>query len=278
MRNPLLLIATGGQGIGKSYTSLKQAIYQAYVAKFKRSSLIFDTNGEYAAYEIDGVTHRIKAIGHGNNDIIKFGNTKVPEVRRIAPFHANGMPMAPEEAEALLTRAVTFYRGGTLIIEDLNRIYGDSLPQTITGLLCNVRHRNCDVVFHLQSIGRILPKMRQNTKIIRYHYQLDSIEDSREKLAGEIEIYKIAEKMVNKQQDEGNTHFLIYVYREIKKLKGNFSNRMLSEAIQDYISENERVIKPLLIKRDLKGKKINSYETALNQKTVELFKKYQGNE
>ncbi len=275
MRSPILLIPTGMQEIGKSYTSLKQAIYQAYIAEHKRGALIFDTNGEYAEYEIDGKMHKIKAIAH--NEIVKYGNNKVPEVRRIAPFHPNGMPFSPEEAEVLLIRVINQYRGGTLIIEDLNRIYGDALPQSVSGLLCNVRHRNCDVVFHLQSIARILPKMRQNTKIIRYHYQLDSIEDSKDKLAGEVLIYYIAEKLVNKQFENGNRHFFVYIYREIKKIKGAFSPKMFAEAIQEYISENERVIKPLLVKKDAQGKKVHSYEQALNLKTVELFKKYYGN-
>lgn len=263
------------QEIGKSYTSLKQAIYQAYIARHKRSSLIFDTNNEYGVYEIDGIKHKIQTIGH--NDIIKFGNSPTFEVRRIVPFHPNGLPMSPDEAEQLLIKVINHYRGGTLIIEDLNRIYGDSLPQEVSGLLCNVRHRNCDVVFHLQSIGRILPKMRQNAKIIRYHYQLDSIEDSKEKLAGEIEIYKISEKLVNTQFEGGNRHFFVYIYRENKKIMGKFSPRMFTEAIQEYLSENMRIIKPLLEKRDNKGKKINSYEQAHRIKTEELFRRYYGN-
>lgn len=264
------------QNIGKSYTSLKQMLYQAYFAKHKRNGLIFDTNGEYGEYEIDSKIHRIKEIGHG--DIIKYGNSTANEVRRIAPFRTNGGPLTPQETEILLIKAINQYRGGTLTIEDLNRIYGDALPQSISSLLSNVRHRNCDVIFHLQSVGRILPKMRQNTKIIRYHYQLDSIEDSKDKLAGELEIYKIAENLVNKQFESGNQYFFVYIYREIKKIKGAFSPRMFSEAIQDYLSENERAMKHLLQKRDLKkGKKIYSYEQAINIKTTELFKKYYGN-
>lgn len=187
------------------------------------------------------------------------------------------MPMSPEETEQLLVKVINYYRGGTLHIEDLNRIYGDALPQSVTGLLCNVRHRNCDVTFNLQSVGRILPKMRQNTKIIEYHYQLDSIADSEDKLKGEAEIYFIAEKLVNKQFSLGNKRFFVYIYREIKKIKGAFSPRMFTEAIQEYLSENEKVFKPLLNKRDASGKKIYNYQQALNAKTIELYHKYWGN-
>lgn len=274
-RSPILLIASGMQEIGKSYTSLKQMLYQAYIAKNKRSSLLFDTNGEYNSYVIDNKAHHIPMISQ--DQLVQFGNATTNEVKRITPFHPNGMPMSPEETERLLIKVITFYRGGSLMVEDTNRIYGDSLPTSVSGLLCNVRHRNCDVVLHLQSCARILPKMRQNTKVIRYHYQLDSIADSRDKLAGEVEIFYIAEKLVNKQFDGGNKYFFVYIYRETKKIKGAFSPRMFSEALQDYISENPKILTPLLVKRDGSGHKVNSYEGALNQKTMELFKKYYGN-
>lgn len=275
-RHPMLIIPTGMQGVGKSYLSLKQAIYQAYMAKNTRKALLFDTNGEYGAYEIDGTIHRIQTINH--NEIAKYGNNKVPEVRRIIPFHPNGTPMSPEETEVLLVRVITQFRGGTLIIEDLNRIYADALPKSVSGLLCNVRHRNCDVVFHLQSIGRLLPKMRQNTKIIRYHYQLDAVADSADKLLGEAEIFYIAERIVNAQYEAGNIRFFVYIYRETKKIKGAFSPRMFTAAIQDYLSENPSTTRPLEVKRDLKtGKKLYTLEQAIDIRTRELFKKYYGN-
>lgn len=279
VRSPILIIPTGAQDIGKSYQTLKQALYQAYISKTPRQTLLFDTNNEYEFYEVDGKMHNIKSIGQTDADILKYSNSKISEVRRIVPFRQNGMPMSPEEAEKLLVRAIELYRSGTLVIEDLNRLYGDSLPVSISGLLVNVRHRNCDCVFHLQSIARVLPKMLQNAKVIRFHYQLDSIINSAEKLKGEIEIYQIAEKMVTKEYDKGGTHirFFVYIYRMERKLKGAFSNRMLAESIQDYISENQRILKPLLEKRDKNGKKIYNYQQALNMKTLELFNKYNGN-
>ena len=278
-RSPILVIPTGAQDIGKSYQTLRQAIYQAYLSKTPRQTLLFDTNNEYEFYEIAGKTHNIKKIGITDADILKYSSSKIPEVRRIVPFRPNGLPMSPEEAEKLLVRVIELYRGGTLVIEDLNRLYGDALPVSISGLLVNVRHRNCDVVFHLQSIARVLPKMLQNAKVIRFHYQLDSIVNSSEKLKGEIEIYQIAEKMVTKEYDKGGTHirFFVYIYRMERKLKGEFSNRMLAEAIQEYISETPRILKPLIEKRNATGQKIYNYQQALNMKTLELFNRYNGN-
>lgn len=275
MRNPILLLASGMQGIGKSYTSLKQMIYQAYVAKHRRKGLLFDTNNEYAEYEIDGKIHRIQKINH--NEIIKYSNSQTPEVRRIVPFHANGAPMSPEETEKLLVQCLDQFRGGTLLIEDLNRIYGDALPLKLTGALVNVRHRNCDVVFHLQSIGRILPKMRQNTAIVRQHYQLDGIDDSSEKLGGEAEIFYIAEKMINKQHSEGNVRFFVYVYREIKKIKGAFSPKMFADACIEYMDEVPSTTSRIMNRRGADGKKMYNYGDAQKIKLNELYKKYYGN-
>ena len=62
-----------------------------------------------------------------------------------------------------------------------------------------------------------------------------------------------------------------------RKLKGAFSPRMLADAIQEYISENQKVLKPILEKRDVSGKKIYNYQQALNMKTLELYNKYNGN-
>lgn len=275
-RHPFLLIASAIQGGGKSYETVRQMIYQAYVANFKRNGLLFDTNNEYAKMVIDGVTHHISVIGH--NDIVKFSNQPKKEVRRVVPFHPNGMPMSPEETEKLLIKVVTEFRNGTILIEDLNTIFGDSLPVSISGLLCNVRHRNADVIFHIQSIGRLLPKILQNARIIRYHYQLDDVALSSEKLKGEIEIFYIAEKLVNKQYEQGNIRFFVYIYREIKKIKGQFSQKMFADAIREYIYDHPKTTAQLEKRRDASGKKIYTYEDAVKIKVHELFKKYYGND
>lgn len=278
MRVPMLICASGLQGVGKSYETLKQAIYQAYVAPLntRRSALIYDVNNEYAVYEIDGVKHYIKPIMP--SQIVAFGNQQQTEVRRIIPFHPNGQPMSPEENEKLLIQVMNQYRNGTLIVEDLNRIYADALPVSVSGMFVNVRHRNCDCVFHIQSVGRLLPKMRQNTRIVRFHYQLDSIASSADKLKGEIEIFSIAEKLVQKQYDSGNIRFFVYIYRETKKIKGLFSPRMFADAIKEYLYDNPKETKILEQRRDNNGKKMYTYQEALILRTHEMFKKYYGNE
>ncbi|PCJ55943.1 MAG: hypothetical protein COA79_20250 [Planctomycetota bacterium] len=275
-RGRILIIGTGMQEIGKSYLTLEDAMYQAYTAQYRQKSLLFDSNGEYAEYEIGGVNYKINKIGH--NDIIAYGNHPGKEVKRIEPFHKDGAPMDEDQAEALLLKVIKDFRGGHLIIEDTSTLFGDFIPEAVAKLIVNVRHRNCDITMHLQSVGRILPKMLQNAKVIRYHYQLDAIDRSRAKLSDEIEIYQVAEKMVNTQFIGGNPYFCVYIFRVFKKIKGRFTPRMMAEAIQEYLSENPVILRPLLLKTTTGGGKLyTTHEEALAAKTKELFAKYWGN-
>lgn len=270
------MIASAVQGGGKSVETVRQIIYQAYISPHKRNGLIFDTNNEFGEIEIQGVKHHIKTLSP--NDIIKFNNQEKKEVRRVIPFHASGHPMSPEETEELLIKVCTTARNVNLLIEDLNTIYGDALPVRISGLLCNVRHRMAFVIFHIQSVARLLPKILQNCKIIRYHYQLDAVADSAGKFPGEIDIFSIAEKLVNKQYESGNIRYFIYIYREIKKIKGAFSPKMFYDACKEYVYDNPKTTSSLEKRRDENGKKVYTYEQCVDMKANELFTKYYGNQ
>lgn len=275
MRSPVLMIATGAQEIGKSYTSLKEAIYIAYISPNKRKTLIYDTSNEYGEYEIDGIKHKIKALDH--NQIIAFSNQPTVEVRRIVPFHPNGMPFDDVQAEALLIKVLKEGRGMEIIVEDLSNIFGDSLPKAVTGAFCTVRHRNADCVAHLQSVARILPKLLQNTKIVRYHYQIDSISNSKDKLGDEYELFSIVEKLVNKQFLSGNKYFYVLIYRMVKRVQGQFSEKMFADAVREYVYDHPSSTSSLEKRRDGSGKKIYNYAEAVQLKTRELFDKYYGN-
>ncbi len=276
-KGPKIIIASGAQEIGKTYLSLKDFLFLAYFAKHRQKTLLFDTNGEFAAYKIDKVTHRIPRIN--DNEIIKYSNLPVNEVKRICPIPKNGGAMDEEYAEKLILKTINEFRNGNLLIEDTSKIWGDHLPDNVGSALCNTRHRGVNLTLHLQSIDAILPKMWRNVKLVRYHYQLDDVSNSAGKMSkGELELFSIVEKMVNKQFLGGNRYFYVWVWRELKKIRGEFSPRMLSDAIKEYISENPKSISHLEKQRDLvSGKKVNSYGQAVELKTRELFIKYNGN-
>ena len=276
MRDNLLIVVTGRKRVGKSYTSLTELIFLAYKSKHPKKSLIFDVNGEYGSYVIDGTTHRIKEIKE--SDLIKFSSYKGAEVRRIAPMKPNGMPMDADEIDELLLKVIKFFRNGILLVEDLNIVMGDAMPVKFTGLLCNNAHRGADVIIHLQSAGRMLPKLRQNTNIIRFHHQLDDMDDSKGKLPpSDWRILKIAQLMVNKQHEQGNIRFWVNINRDVMRLEGAFSPRMLSEAIRAFLLENPSEFSAIMKRTDTSGKKIYAYEEALNVKILEYYNKFNGN-
>lgn len=275
MRDNLLTIVTGRKRVGKSHESIKQLLFYAFMAKHKRKSLIFDINNEFSVYEIDGTPHKIKRLPE--NELIAYSKSTEGDIRRIVPLKPDGMPMDEQETENLLIKVIWYFRNGNLLIEDLNVIYGDSLPVKFSGLLCNNAHRGCDILLHLQSAARLVPKMRQNCNILRVHHQLDDMDDSKGKLAGDYKILKIAQLMVNRQVREGNVRFFCYVYRDDGQIKGAFSPKMLAQAIEDFILENPSELQPILQRRDKAGKKIYTYEEALKVKVHEMYHIFNGN-
>lgn len=274
-RDNLLVCVSGRKRVGKTHESLKQLIYYAYFSKTKRKSLYFDLNNEGGAYKIDNVVHNIKKIPH--NEIIKYSNQEKPEVRRIVPIHDNGKMMDETEVENLLLKVCREFRGGILLIDDLNLVFGDSLPVKFSGLLCNNAHRDCDIIIQIQSVGRLIPKLLQNINIVRFHAQLDDLDDSKGKLKGDHKILKVAQNMVNKQVKAGNMRFFIYVNRDISKIQGLFSPKMLAEAIQDFLLDNPSEMSSVTQRRDTSGKKQYTFEQALEIKTREMYEDFNGN-
>ena len=279
MRDNTMMAVCGKKRIGKSYKTFEQMLQQAYFTEHRRKVLYFDVNGEYGGYEIAKITHRIKEIGE--HEIIKYSNSPTFEIRRIVPKLnpqiMNDLNVLADYIDNLLMKILVQFRNGILVVEDLNATLGDNLPQRFTSTICNNAHRNCDIILHIQSAGRLVPKVRQNCEYVRFHYQLDDMDDSKSKLKGDYEIFKIAQLIVNKQFLGGNKRFFVLINREEKKLSGKFSPRMMSEAIQEYLTQNMRKLKPILDQRDKKGKKIFTYEQALNKKTEELFGMFWGN-
>ena len=274
-RDNLLICVSGRKRVGKSYESLKQLIYHAYLSPNKRKGLIYDVNGEFGAYDVDGKTHRIKSIT--KNELLAYSKSTVPELRRIVPVKPNGMPMDEEEAEELLIYVVKYFRQGILMVDDLNMIFGDSMPQKFTSMLTNNAHRDCDLILQIQSVGRLTPKLRQNINIIRMHAQLDNLDDSKGKLLGDYKILKVTQLMIDKAVKEGNQRFFCYVNRDEGTIRGHFSPKMLADAIQNFLLETPSELSSLTQRRSTTGKKLYTFDEALKVKKLELYEQFNGN-
>ena len=167
------------------------------------------------------------------------------------------------------------YRGGLLLIEDINKYVGDYLPNDLVGAICTNRHSNLDIILHFQSIGRVGTKIWQNINWLRFHKNTDGVDRHKKKFEDKWEAFKICEILVNRQYFSGNKYFYLTYDTDTEKIKGNYSPKMMNEAIDEYIALNyTKKVKPYLTQRDGKGKKKYTPEQATKKVKLELKKMY----
>lgn len=271
-RETKLMAVTGQKRVGKSYRTI-QYLTDRYINREKpRKVLVFDTNGEYGSYELKDRVVNIKMLGH--KDILRFSAHKDVEIRRVVPIKPDGFPMMPDEVEALLLKLISEFRGGCLFIDDLNKIFGDNLPKQVSGLLTNNAHRNADIIFHVQSIGRLLPKMHQNIEVTRFHRQHDGVDESKGKLGSKYEIYKLAELIVRKEFDLGNERYYVYIDHDNHKIQGKLNADVVKDSVYDYVQANPKLLRKYTNYKDKNGKKKYTHKQALVFIMKELLNSY----
>ena len=124
-REALLGVAVGKKGIGKTYTTLQiigQYIKGGLNIKPRRA-LIIDVNDEFET---------IKAISP--NDVKLFTHHPTIECRRIRPYNEDGSKMTLNDVADCLWQVLQDYRGGLLLIEDINKYVGDYLPNDLVDI------------------------------------------------------------------------------------------------------------------------------------------------
>lgn len=306
MRESCLIIATGVKGVGKSYTTLwKEVIPFArgmYTGK-PRPVLIFDLNNEYS-WTTDKKSNiypknpedkkltqnrpiRIRAISL--KDIPLLAKDTTGMIRRFAPFHPEtkynkkgavvarkGDMMSITELRAALLVILSTFRNGMLVIEDLRALYGNHIPLDVSGAITRNRHKNLDVIWHLQSVGRILPEYWENVNYVRFHKELNSMDNAKDKLPDEI-MFSIAESMVNAQYGAGNVRYYIYLDNGLHKIKGNYTRGDMSEAINNFLRRNPKIAYPMLSEVDENNKKVYNRFTANEKLAEEMLNRYYGN-
>lgn len=255
MREPKLGVAVGRKGVGKTYTTnimIAQYVQGTGGAK-GRKALILDVNDEF---------ENIKAIRL--SDTMKFSVHPKIEARRIRPFGENGKRWTIKEIQEALFYVLDNYRGGLLLIEDINRYISDYLPNDLVGAICTNRHTDTDIIMHFQSVGRITTKIWQNLNWVRFHKNTDSVDRHRQKFEDKHEMLKIIELMVNRQYYEGNKRFYVYADIDDERIMGNYTSQMLNTAIDEYISTQYRkIITPILAERTDDGKKKHTPASAV---------------
>lgn len=274
-REPLLIIATGTKGVGKTYTTChviaNYIMNNAITGKEARKVLIYDVNNEYTEANLkeNGVNYKAEILDI--DDLPRWTAQKRVEVRRILPVDKNGHFLGIDGMVEMLNKILYYYRGGLLVLEDINRYLIDTKTTEIIGTMATNRHRDLDIYIHLQSLAPVTTRMWQNCQVVRFHKQTDTISRYKQRIPN-AELYTIAEKLVD-QQYVRNKRFYCYVQNEYSKISGKFSIRDFQKACYAYVLEHPKLLSNAQ-KRFGAGK--DSRERALQYVIGDLMK-YNGN-
>lgn len=276
MREPLMILATGTKRVGKTYQTchaIEEYIKEKpEINKKARKVLIYDVNQEYtdASFRDNGVsfTAPILAI----KDLKKWSMQDRVEVRRIVPKDENGKLLTGDELVDLAETILDNFRGGLLVLEDINTYIIGNSSAKIIGVMCSNAHRDLDIYIHLQSIAAVTTRMFQNAAYIRMHKQSDTLKKYINRIPNP-ELYQIAEKLVN-QKYLYDKRFFCYIQIQLLKLTGKFSLFDYQKACYAYLLENPRMITDA--QRRFSGKKEDTKKQAIEFLIKDLYK-YFGN-
>jgi 5'(3')-deoxyribonucleotidase len=265
MREPQLLIATGKKGVGKTWLTIKfimNYIRPNRTTKRKaRKVLIYDVNMEYTQFKAIAV-----------EDVKRFTWQKKCEVRRVLPYNNDGTLADIDQMVEILNQILADYAGGLLVMEDINRYMIDTKTKEIVGTMATNRHRDMDIICHLQSLSPMTTRMWQNTTVVRFHYQMDDIDRYKNRIPN-FEMFKIAQLLVNAQHKKGNERFYCYVSNDNVKISGQFSKRSFQSACIDYINLSPSKITNT-VKRLGHTKETDGRKKAIKFMLEELMKYY----
>jgi hypothetical protein len=209
-REPYLVVVIGFKGVGKTYETKKQV--ESYImndpktARKARPVLVFDVNGEYTDYQaIDfDITEK--------NDYIRSAELRkisAPGKYRIVNYKKDRSLMSVSEMYQTLITICKYYRGGLLILEDVNRYMLYNVKVDIVGLLIGLRHLGTDLIIHYQSLRRIPTQMWANMNYLRWHKQSDGIDKYKGKMDN-YELFKIGE-LISQRQYMSDPRYFFYI-------------------------------------------------------------------
>jgi hypothetical protein len=266
-----MMICTGIQGVGKTYQNMQiiaQYVKDKLSTKVRgRKCLIFDTNGEYTVEQFarnNVKNFEIKRIAL--NDVEQWSRSENQECRRIDAKNL-GIKEKKEAVEFLLK----VYKDGMLVLEDLNTyILSVTFMEEIVGGLVNLRHRAVDVLISYQSLRPVEPRIWQNARWIRMHYQADNVNDIKGKVSNPT-MMKIAQNIVNNKYFADDKRFFVYIHSFANKIEGNFKEQDFDDACRQYLNTNKKYVKEF---RDMNG---CSMEEALEGQVIQYREQYYGN-
>jgi hypothetical protein len=267
-----MMVCTGLQGVGKTYLNMhiiKDYVKDKFYNKVKgRKCLIMDTNGEYtkeqfARNDVDNFEPLRIAL----KDIPAWSAANINECRRI-----DAKNVSIKEKKEILEYLLKVYRNGMLVIEDINTyILNMSHMEEIVGGLVNLRHRAVDILISYQSLRPVEPRIWQNARWVRMHYQADNVNDIKGKVTN-ITLFKIAQLIVNNRYlGAGDKRFYVYIHNWANKIEGKFTRQEFMDAARQYLNSNKKYIK------EYKEMHNVTTEEAIEGQSLQYYNQYYGN-
>lgn len=266
-----MMTIAGIQGVGKTYLNMhtiKEYVKDKFYNGVRgRKCLIMDTNGEYTAEQfakngIDNFNPRRIAL----KDIIEWSRSEITECRRI-----DAKNVSIKDKKAILEYLIKSYRNGMLVVEDINTyILSVTFMEDIVGGLVNLRHRAVDVLISYQSLRPVEPRIWQNSRWIRMHYQADNVMDIKGKLPN-VTLFKIAQIIVNNRYHNGDKRFYVIIHNFANKIEGKFTKNEFMIACKQYLNSNKKYVKEYASMNNV------SMGAALDGQCKQYFDQYYGN-
>lgn len=235
-----MMVITGVQGVGKTYLNMRiisDYCKDKFYNKVKgRKCLILDTNGEYtseqfARNDVENFKPKLIAL----RDIPDWSKTAVGECRRIDMKN-----IGLKEKKDIIEYVLRHFRNGMLVLEDINTyILSVTHMEEIVGGLVNLRHRAVDVLISYQSLRPVEPRMWQNARWVRMHYQADNVNDIKGKVTNPT-LYKIAQLLVNNRYFNGDKRFYVYIHNFANKIEGKFTKKEFIDACEKYVNQEKK--------------------------------------
>jgi hypothetical protein len=271
MREAGMMTITGVQGVGKTYQNMhtiknyvKDKLHNKVLG---RKCIIFDTNGEYTEDQFqrnDIDNFKVKKIAI--KDIENWSLSPTIECRRIDAKH-----LGIAEKKKCVEHIIKVFRNGMLVLEDINTyIIKMTHMEEIVGGLVNLRHRAVDVLISFQSLRPVEPRIWQNSRWIRMHYQADNVTDIKGKVPN-MELFKIAQILVNEKYFNGDKRFFVFIHSFANKIEGLFTKQEFVDSCKKYYNSNKKYIK------EQKEMYNTTMENALESLVKQCVIKYYGN-
>lgn len=267
-----MMACTGIQGVGKTYLNMyviKDYVKDKFYNKVKgRKCLIFDTNGEYtkeqfSRNDIENFNPRRIAV----KDIGAWAATPNNECRRI-----DAKNVGLKEKKDIMQYCIRHFRNGMLVLEDVNTyILNVTHMEEIVGGLVNLRHRAVDVLISYQSLRPVEPRIWQNARWVRMHYQADNVNDIKGKVTNPV-LFKIAQLIVNNRYFNGDKRFYVYIHNFSNQIEGKFTKKEFSTACRQYLNSNKKYIKEYKNIHEVKDE-----TSALKGLITQYYNQYYGN-